>query len=497
MRTKLVIWGTNSKDERVLLALELLPEQNEVALYVFPETSATDEFVKHMMDDWRMDKPVSFPDAHETIRRPLTLADSLLPDEYKVERSDLVQRAQSEWAFVVLSHKLQATLASELDSFKERVHTMQEFSLPLWEELKGFWDKVQNQFRERNLFRDHVDALRKESDELFAHMKKLRQATEATARKRSAELASGFSEKLDDVFAKIEEGTQLINTFESLKGLQREYHDLDLTRDDRNKLWNRLDKAFKLIKEKRFGERPAGGGSANPASRTENRLKGLLDAIGKMSQSIQRDEKDLQYEQKRIATGSQLEVQLRQAKLQMIEDRLSSKKEKLEDMLRTKEDLERRIEEMKKKIAEEEEKKRIEEAKEQVKARIAKEIEETEKVLEEKADELTAAAQEIAETLKPAKPSTPATEGDPVAPKDTNVSETEAADVPSEPAFAETPSGDVPESEDGTVEASAPSTATPVTASATDSAPEGETSEEDTADALVDSSSAGDKNSDG
>lgn len=400
MRTKLVIWGTNDKDERVLLAMELHPEKNEVALYVFPEASTTDEFLKQMMDEWRVDKPVTFPDEHLTILRPLTQADSLLPEEYKVERGDLIQRAQSEWAFVVLSHKLHATLSSELDSFKDRIHALEEFSMSLWEELKGFWEKVHGQFRERNLFRDHVDALRHESDELFAHMKKLRQSTEATARKRSAELAAAFSEKLDEVFTKIEEGTQLITTFESLKTLQREYHDLDLTRDDRNKLWNRMDKAFKLVKEKRFGAKPSPSGG-HPASRIESRLKGLLEAIGKMNQSILRDEKDLQFEQKRIATGSQLEVQLRQAKLQMIEDRVNSKKEKLQDMLKTKEDLERRIVDLQKKIEEDEEKKRIEEAKLKVKERIAREIEETEKVLEEKSDELTAAAQELAETLKP------------------------------------------------------------------------------------------------
>lgn len=70
MRTKLVLWGTNANDERVLLALELLPEKNEVNLHVFTEEQATDAFTKQLMDEWRVDKEVAFPDPHQIIKRP-------------------------------------------------------------------------------------------------------------------------------------------------------------------------------------------------------------------------------------------------------------------------------------------------------------------------------------------------------------------------------------------------------------------------------------------
>jgi hypothetical protein len=61
MRTKLVIWGTDANEKRVLLALEILPEKNELAIYVFPEEVASDEFVKSMMEERRVDRPVTFP----------------------------------------------------------------------------------------------------------------------------------------------------------------------------------------------------------------------------------------------------------------------------------------------------------------------------------------------------------------------------------------------------------------------------------------------------
>lgn len=408
MRTKLVIWGTDANEERVLLALELLPENNEVALLVFPQEAATDDFVKAMMEDWRDDKPVTLPDNHRRISRPLTVADSLLPEEYKVERGDLIQRAQSEWAFVVLSYKLQKAFRAELDAFGDRVSALQEFSQPMWEELKGFWDKVQHQVKERNLFREHVDSLRDQSNELFGRMKKLRQQADSQFRRISQENLRQFGARLDALQDKIDEGKHLINTFEALKALQREYHELEMTRDDRNRVWERMDKAFKLLKEKRFGNKPASGAAQDALTRIESRLNGLKDAMGKMLRSIERDDKDLQFESRKAdSSGAQLEVQLRQAKIAMIEDRVRSKREKLADMEKTRTELENRIASIRRKIAEEEERLRVEQAKEAIRERIAREIEESGKELEGKADELSAAARELAVSSSVVKPDAP------------------------------------------------------------------------------------------
>lgn len=398
MRTKLVLWGTNASDERVLLALELLPDDNQVAMHVIPADLATDDFTKRMMDDWREDRDVPFPEGIQTITRPLSMTEDLIPEEYKVERGDVVQRAQSEWAFVVLSYKMQKTFQSELDAFHEKIQQLTEFSSVVWEELKAFWDKVQAQVRERNLFREHVAGLREQSNELFTQMKKLRQAADTHFRKQSSEVARSFSEKLEAIQEKIQEGKHLINTFEELKKLQREYHDLTLSRDDRNKLWNRMDTAFKLIKEKRFGDKPVSG-AGDALTRVERRYKGLISALDKMTKSIERDQKDLDFEERRAnASEGQLEMQIRQAKLNMISERLNSKKEKLADMHKTRDELEQRMAGIRARVADEEAKQKVEEAKLAVKERIAREIEETKEELEPMADKLEAAAADIAGT---------------------------------------------------------------------------------------------------
>ena len=76
------------------MAVELLADDNQVKIYTFPEAVATDEFYQKMMDDWRNDKEVEFPEAHMVTERGLNIADSLLPESIKVERSDLPSKRQ-------------------------------------------------------------------------------------------------------------------------------------------------------------------------------------------------------------------------------------------------------------------------------------------------------------------------------------------------------------------------------------------------------------------
>ena len=105
MKNKLVLWGANTQDEKVLVAIELLPDHNRVITYLFPEAIVTDDFYLKMKDQWRVDQTVDFPEGYQKIESELSM-NNLLPAEIKVDRTDLIQRAQTEWHYIVLSNKL-------------------------------------------------------------------------------------------------------------------------------------------------------------------------------------------------------------------------------------------------------------------------------------------------------------------------------------------------------------------------------------------------------
>lgn len=399
MKRKLVLWGANEKDEKLLLALELNEEKNEVNIYSVPEEAATQDLYTDLTGKWKSGQEIAFPENHTKIVRPLTVAESLLPDNIKVDRTDVISRAQAEWHFIVLSAKMYEIYKSELGDIKEKVDNVSEYSDSLWNELKGYWTKVLEQVKEKTLFREHANSLKETTNTLFDRMKELRKESEALFEKKSKEIKASYIESLDEIEGKIDKGLGFKPIFDDLKGLQNKLKKEELTRGDRNNIWNRIDKAFKKIKEVKFGDSEGGSQNQSGASRLERRYKGLQNAISKMEQSIKRDKNELDFQNKRInSTGGQLEMQLRQAKHAMILERVNSKQEKLDDMYKTKVDLEKKIEVEKKRDEERARKQEVEEAKKAAKEKIAADMKEQKESIEgELGEKIAAASTAIAE----------------------------------------------------------------------------------------------------
>ncbi len=391
MKTKLVLWGSNAQDERVLIAMQLRAADNKVDILTFPEKVATEEFAQQMMNEWRDNKEVALPEEHTTIERELTVTESLLPDDLRVEKGDIIQRAQTEWHFVVLSSKLFDVYRGELEDLRQKINAADRYENSLWDNLKSFWDKVQEQVKDRNLFKDHADALRDNTNELFSHMKTLRAKMDEEFRNRSKELMETFHKTIDDIHERMSSGTRLAPLFEELKDLQRKFRDARFTREHRSKVWNKLDSAFKAVKEKRFGKDALQDSS--PLQRINRRYDGLISAIEKMQRSIKRDQDELTFQRKKIeTTDGQLEAQIRQAKILMIEERIRSKEEKLNEMASTQKDLEKRIENLKERERKRVEREEMEKARALAKEKIKEEIKKQEEARKDSEDELEKAA---------------------------------------------------------------------------------------------------------
>lgn len=370
MKTKLVLWGTDADEKKILIAISLRALENKVDIWTFPEEIVTEEFGKRLMDEWRNGQELTFLEGHKHQERELTMSEGLLPDDIKVSRGDLIQRAQTEWHFAVLSAKLNQAYKTEFAELKEKVEQLSSYDSSTWESLKVFWGKVQSQVRDKNLFREHADNLRDGTNALFAKMKEMRSSLDEEFNSLSKEHFEKFNEILENVEQRISKGMNLTVIFEELKNIQRDFKNTRFNKEHRSKIWQKIDGSFKAVKEKRFGNNAYN--ESSPLDRIQRRYDGLMNAIEKMERSIKRDRDDLNFQNRKVENSEgQLEAQIRQAKIKMVEERVSSKEEKLGDMLKTKAELEAKITTLKAKAAKQEE---IDAAKAAAKEKIASKI---------------------------------------------------------------------------------------------------------------------------
>ncbi len=347
MKKKLVLWvnkGSGESLEKVLVALELKPNTNKVLRNVIAQEFSTEELALKLLTKWRKGEAVELPENTVVEEFDLSASVPLLSEELVANDLELVQRTQTEWIFIVLSTKLYKSYKAELDEIQEGIDALEKYSKKAWEGMKNFWSKVQEQIKEHNLFKEHSHALKTQTNGLFDQLKKLRVAEDAAFESESVENANSVIEKLEPIEkAATEEGSDFKKLFNQLKSVQDHFKSLKLTRTSRSKLWDRIDKAFKVIKEKR-----SPGSSTSTDIRLVRRIDGLKNAINKMATSIARDQKELDMQEQKLNASDvgELETQLREVKAKLIKERITSKSKKIEDMHKTLAELETRLKKM-------------------------------------------------------------------------------------------------------------------------------------------------------
>lgn len=393
MRNRITVWGRDAQEKRILITIQLQVADNIVRIETYPEKVVTDEVYKLFMDKWRKGEEAALPEPDRVIARELSVTEGLLPDDLKAEQTDMILRAQTEWHFHVLSDKLAQNYKAELAEIEDRVERATQYTSALWNQAKEFWQKVQGQLQDKTLLREQGNEIRKRVDVTFDKLKEMRAQLNEQYKEESAKQVQKFSTLLEDAEKLIEEGTHLNKVFKDLREIQRKFHNVKFTKEDRDAIYSRIDAAFKAVKAKRGQTDGKGGGGA--LGRTESRLQGLLKAIDRMRSSLGRDQNDLKFERRRIEkTDGQLEKQIREAKVVMIESRMASKQTKLDDMEKTKAMLESKIEQEKQRAEKQARKAAEKAAKAAAKAKIANEMT-SQAITSEEAEKLKASAEAI------------------------------------------------------------------------------------------------------
>ena len=352
MRDRFITWG-HHEGQRRLYSFELEPEDARITRRAVPAADSSEDFLQTVLTAWKQQNPVGWPAGTEVDQTGLLASGTMVPEGVELEDKLLAASAERDWPFEVVSARLRRQFGDELTELGDVIKGLEAFDEVVFERLKGAWAKVQQELTNKVLRYEHTHGLKRTSDELFRRMKELRRGKDREVRAESRGAKRELEEKLATVegrlaatvSAKQKQDPRAL--FNDLKALQQELKQAKLAGPDRRALRKRLDKLFKAAKAEIDASGADAGHLSQQRARLEHRLKGLEGAIKRMRHSVDRNEKDIFYENKRVErAGNQLAAQLGAAKLEMLRGRVSGKQAKLDDMLATEADLRKKLDKL-------------------------------------------------------------------------------------------------------------------------------------------------------
>ena len=113
MNTRLVLWGKIGTDRKALIALYLEEAAAKIHIYAFPKDEVSKEIQDALFVEWKNGGDFSFPEnAHHW--EIDANSDSILPEEVKVERVDIVLQSQHKWGKKLMSSEINQLLTDEV-----------------------------------------------------------------------------------------------------------------------------------------------------------------------------------------------------------------------------------------------------------------------------------------------------------------------------------------------------------------------------------------------
>ena len=331
MQSRFTAKGVNSDDKEVVLAYELKEEEFKVDLHIIPRKSLKAEDLEKLEKGWVNGEAFDFPE--DTLHINPNLNDeSVLPTDIRSDEAGKVRAKQNEWAYQLLTTKLWESYLHELDQLKNKAASLTQYDRQLFDDAKSFWERVLEHRKERDISQQSLDKIKDDVNSIFEKLKTFRKTESAEFEGASAKLREEFTSKLEELKKRADAKANFKALLDELKTLQNDSRKGRYTKADDVQLRKTFDAVFQHINEQRnhfFNDK------------TETRVKDLTEIIEKMTVSLERDKRDLEYLNKKANSNSikSLELQLIKVKGNMLNETIASKEEKLKDIRLTLEKL--------------------------------------------------------------------------------------------------------------------------------------------------------------
>ncbi len=365
MNTRLVLWGEIGTDRKALIALYLEEAAAKIHIYAFPKDEVSKEIQDALFVEWKNGGDFSFPEnAHHW--EIDANSDSILPEEVKVERVDIVLQSQHKWGKKLMSSKINQLLTDEVKLLEEKTAVLAVYEQSAWEKAKAQWEKIASYQKKNEISWEQTMVLKDKINAIFETLKAIKRIDNENEDQANTVLIKKYEKRIEDLQSKLIYNDQWKHIFDELKKIQAEIKDAAMRWNHKRSIYNQINTVFDDLRKYRMTE---------VVSKTQERITQLTKILKGLNDSIDRDNESYrqQVEKMQHYTRGKLSVEELQQRFGNILERTKEKEAKADGIRQTIAQLKAQIEKEKKQHEEREQQRLKKEQEEQAKEQAAAE----------------------------------------------------------------------------------------------------------------------------
>jgi len=341
------MWGEIGTDRKALIAINLEEETAKIHIYAFPREEVTKEVQDGLFVEWKNGGEFTFPEnaIHWEIDAN---SDTILPEDVKVERLDIVLQSQHKWGKKLMSSKINQLLTDEVKLLEEKASVVAEYDQSLWDKAKAQWEKIASYQKKNEISWEQTSVLKDKINTVFEALKAVKRINNENEDQANAVLVKSYFKRIEDLQAKLIYNDQWKYIFDELKKIQAELKDASIRWNHKRNLYNQVNAIFDDLRKYRMTE---------IISKTKERINQLTKILDGLKDSIARDNESYQMQVDKMQhyTRGKLSNEELQSRFGFILERTKEKETKAEGIKQTIAQLKADIEKEKKQQQEREE----------------------------------------------------------------------------------------------------------------------------------------------
>lgn len=334
MQQHLVLWGFIGADKKVLLAIYLVEEENQVRIHAFPK-EIVDKDLQDQLFAWKNGAPFNFPE-NDLIWIIDAYSDSILPRDIRVDKPEFIQRAQLAWGKLLMSSKLFKVCKEEIVFHKTLVSSTLEFKQEQWDKTQELWLKYSEMLKNQDIVWEQAELLKAEVNETFDFLKAHKKKAYDKEKSQVKVISKKFLKEIDDLKTQLIYPEEWPQIHEKLKALQAELKTSAIRYQEKKPLFEKIDEIYLALKSYK---------KTQNITHTKDRLENLRRILKGLDTSLEKDKESMSSQKEKLAhytkgknSGSEWG-----GLLQIIQNRIDEKEAKVADIKKTIQQLESKI----------------------------------------------------------------------------------------------------------------------------------------------------------